>query len=1026
MVRLLTLPEITAINGYSSYSMSLEELDLTAPNKAAMMSLPPQKKWQIYCSRKGGEDTVDETHAPEHYVERLRSLAKYPESNTDEEVRARTKQIDGLKTALRTSTHSFVIKFIELDGLTALLDFLEKMDYFTAQSTIHTSIIGCFKALMNNSTGRAHVLAHPTSINTIAQSLSTENIKTKIAALEILGAVCLVSGGHKKVLDAMLHYQKYAFERTRFQGIINDLDRSTGYEFLMLGIQPIIDKLRGHENETLDRHLDFFEMVRNEDEKELARKFEKEHVDTKSATAMFDLIRRKLSHTAAYPHLLSLLEHCILLPLDYGSHPQHWMLFDRIVQQIVLQQNRSEPAPKDPDVSPIDINVKEIVRLLAKEEELVAARKRAEELEKENTDMSNKLAKKEQELDQRTQEKEDIETSLARTKERLEKETSMHIETRQRLNELEYRAADLDRQVNCERGERHRLERLVSSGSIPDDAKAIGLNKSLEISSVECRNEFVTVPPPPPPLAPPSPPPGPPGPPPPPAPLAPTVEPLKIEQVKKNIPQPAYPLKSFNWSKLPDTKLNGTIWSELDDSKLYGTMELECIDKLFSAYQKNGVANEGSIEDLRQLGKNRTKVLSVIDSRRAQNCTILLSKLKMSDEDITKAILSMDSKEQLPIDMVEQLLKFTPSSEEAALLEEHSDEIDSLARADRFLYEISKVPHYEQRLRSLHYKKRFQVTLNEILPRITSVMEASREVSRSRRLRRLLEIVLALGNYMNRGARGNASGFRLTSLNRLADTKSSSAKGTTLLHYLVQILERKFKDILRLEEDLPHIREAAKVSLGELNKDMAQLRAGLRDVVREIEFHRSQSPLANDKFVPVMREFQATATCRLAEVEDQYQDMKTRFERAVRLFGEECTNAQPDEFFGIFDTFLTAFMEAKQDNENMKKRQEEEEKRAKQEADLKKLTLERKHSREGILSSINKSLTLKNGEKNGDKGEFDDLISALRTGDVFGEDMAKFKRSRKSRIGTGNSPPRRNSTNREDSRERVVSTGRRQ
>lgn len=103
----------------------------------------------------------------------------------------------------------------------------------------------------------------------------------------------------------------------------------------------------------------------------------------------------------------------------------------------------------------------------------------------------------------------------------------------------------------------------------------------------------------------------------------------------------------------------------------------------------------------------------------------------------------------------------------------------------------SRVPHYEQRLRSLHYKKRFQITLNEISPRITSVMEASREVSRSRRLRRLLEIVLALGNYMNRGARGNASGFRLASLNRLADTKSSAAKGTTLLHYLVQILEKK-------------------------------------------------------------------------------------------------------------------------------------------------------------------------------------------------------------------------------------------
>lgn len=185
-----------------------------------------------------------------------------------------------------------------------------------------------------------------------------------------------------------------------------------------------------------------------------------------------------------------------------------------------------------------------------------------------------------------------------------------------------------------------------------------------------------------------------------------------------------------------------------------------------------------------------------------------------------------------------------------------------------------RVPHYEQRLRSLHYKKRFQLTLNEITPRITNVMEASREVSRSRRLRRLLEIVLALGNYMNRGARGNASGFRLTSLNRLADTKSSANKGTTLLHYLIQILEKKFKDIMRLDEDIPHVREASKVSLAELNKDMAHLRAGLRDVTKEIEFHRTQSPTANDKFVPVMREFQATATCRLAEIEDLYQDMK--------------------------------------------------------------------------------------------------------------------------------------------------------
>lgn len=96
----------------------------------------------------------------------------------------------------------------------------------------------------------------------------------------------------------------------------------------------------------------------------------------------------------------------IFFSVDYGSHPQHWLLFDRIVQQIVLQSESNETGlVRNPDVAPIEINVKEIVHLLAKEEELVAARKKAEEMERENLDISTRLAKKEQELDLRTQEK---------------------------------------------------------------------------------------------------------------------------------------------------------------------------------------------------------------------------------------------------------------------------------------------------------------------------------------------------------------------------------------------------------------------------------------------------------------------------------------------------------------------------------------------------------------------------------------------------------------------------------------------
>ena len=50
------------------------------------------------------------------------------------------------------------------------------------------------------------------------------------------------------------------------------------------------------------------------------------------------------------------------------------------------------------------------------------------------------------------------------------------------------------------------------------------------------------------------------------------------------------------------------------------------------------------------------------------------------------------------------------------------------------------------------------------------------------------------------------------------------------------------------------------------------------------------------------------------------------------LFGEE--KSQPEEFFGTFDQFLTAFQDARVDNERFKKMKEEEEKRAKMETQV--------------------------------------------------------------------------------------------
>uniref|UniRef100_A0A8C9WSW2 Dishevelled associated activator of morphosis 1 n=1 Tax=Scleropages formosus TaxID=113540 RepID=A0A8C9WSW2_SCLFO len=910
------------------FSELVDELDLTDKHREAMFALPTEKKWQIYCSKKKEqEEHKGATSWPEYYIDQLNTMAARKSLFTleNEDVEERKKTIENLRTALRTQPMRFVTRFIDLDGLTCVLNFLKSMDYEIAESHIHTSLIGCIKALMNNSQGRAHVLAHPESINIIARSLSTENVKTKVAVLEILGAVCLVPGGHRKVLEAMLHFQKFAYERTRFQTLLNDLDRSIGryrdevnlktaimsfinavlsqgageaslefrahlrYEFLMLGIQPIIDKLRSHENSTLDRHLDYFEMLRNDDELALSKRFDAVHVDTKSATQMFDVIKKKMSHTDAYPHFLSILQHCLLMPHKRcGNTVQYWLLLDRIMQQMVLQNDK----------------------VLAEYEHRV----------------------------------------------------------------VKQQVADLSSQ----------LQNLCT----------VALGAPTPVPPPLPPPSGIPPPPPPggvpPPPPPPPPPPG--GPPPPPTcppPFGVTIPPgapTKPALQKKNTPQPSNPLKSFNWAKLSENKLEGTVWAEVDDQKVFKVLDLDDIEKTFSAYQRQQVLYSYRKERIKLCFKIKIlfKMFTGFVFPWNLNSTFIcfLSRLKLSNEEIKRAILTMDEQEDLPKDMLEQMLKFVPEKSDVDLLEEHKHELDRMAKADRFLFEMSRIKHYQQRLQALYFKKKFMERIAEMKPKIEALTKASKQVLHSHNLQQLLEVVLAFGNYMNKGQRGNAYGFKVSSLNKIADTKSSIDKNITLLHYLITILEKKYPKVLLFQGDLHNVAEAAKVSMTELEKEMNNLRSGLSNVESELEFQKKQTPESGDKFVSVVSQFVTVASFSFSDVEDSLQEAKDLYLRALRHFGEDDGKMQPDEFFGIFDQFLQSFAEAKQENENLRRRKEEEQRRAQMEAQLKEQREKERKARKAR----------ENGEED---GEFDDLVSALRSGEVFDKDLSKMKRNRK-------------------------------
>mgnify|MGYP003729936575 CR=1 FL=1 len=84
---------------------------------------------------------------------------------------------------------------------------------------------------------------------------------------------------------------------------------------------------------------------------------------------------------------------------------------------------------------------------------------------------------------------------------------------------------------------------------------------------------------------------------------------------------------------------------------------------------------------------------------------------------------------------------------------------------------------------------------------------------------------------------------------QLSTTKDVENK--SMLHYLVDIIEKKFPEILDFADELPHIDRAAKISTETIQKTLQQMKANLSNL--QIDLNNSRVPQSDDdKFEKVM------------------------------------------------------------------------------------------------------------------------------------------------------------------------------
>ncbi|XP_028000125.1 formin-like protein 3 isoform X2 [Eptesicus fuscus] len=749
--------------------------------------------------------------------------------------------------SLARSARQSVLRYSTLPGRRAL----KNSRLVSQKDDVHVCIL-CLRAIMNYQYGFNLVMSHPHAVNEIALSLNNKNPRTKALVLELLAAVCLVRGGHEIILAAFDNFKEVCKELHRFEKLM--------------------------------------EYFRNEDS----------NIDFMVACMQF----------------INIVVHSVE-DMNFRVHLQYE--FTKLGLEEFLQSRHTESEKLQVQIQAYLENVFDVGGLLEDAETKNVALEKVEELEEHVSHLTEKLLDLENENMMRVAE---LEKQLLQREKELEsiketyENTSHQVHTLRRL--IKEKEEAFQRRCHLEPNARD-LESVGSEAlaRVGPAELSVGMPSSdLDLlAPAPPPEEALPLPPPP---APPLPPPPPPLPDKcPPAPPLPGAAPsvvltvgLSAIRIKKPI-KTKFRLPVFNWTALKPNQISGTVFSELDDEKILEDLDLDKFEDLFKT-KAQGPALDLICSKNKTAQKAASKV-TLLEANRAKNLAITLRKAGRSAEEICRAIHTYDL-QTLPVDFVECLMRFLPTEAEVKLLRQYERErqpLEELAAEDRFMLLFSKVERLTQRMAGMAFLGNFQDNLQMLTPQLNAIIAASASVKSSQKLKQMLEIILALGNYMNSSKRGAVYGFKLQSLDLLLDTKSTDRK-MTLLHFIALTVKEKYPDLANFWHELHFVEKAAAVSLENVLLDVKELGRGMELIRRECSMHDNS----------VLRSFLSTNEGKLDKLQRDAKTAEEAYNAVVRYFGESPKTTPPSVFFPVFVRFIRSYKEAEQENEARKKQEE--------------------------------------------------------------------------------------------------------
>uniref|UniRef100_A0A7M5X7I7 Uncharacterized protein n=1 Tax=Clytia hemisphaerica TaxID=252671 RepID=A0A7M5X7I7_9CNID len=410
------------------------------------------------------------------------------------------------------------------------------------------------------------------------------------------------------------------------------------------------------------------------------------------------------------------------------------------------------------------------------------------------------------------------------------------------------------------------------------------------------------------------PPPAPPPPPPPPPPMLPGMPGAPPPPPLPNSPRDKVDGPTFTKSsaKLPllhwqtiSRPTENSIFTQLSTDSMEKKLNFEEIDNLFQIKATPVSTNSSKNKSLHRdaVLQKLTNQVTILNSNKARNLLIARKRINLPENELQTVLDKLDIV-QLPPECAELLVKFTPTPDERAALSKNQD-YEQLAEAEKFMVQLMKVERLESKLNTMVFMGNFDEIFRSVVPQIEAVISASVSIATSDKLKKFLELILAVGNYINGSRKGFTKGFKLESLIKLDEVKSNGQKKISLLQYLVTIARSRFPDLHTFHEEID-VAPTLNISMETLRGDVQQLRKGL-DITKN---EREKQP---DNYA--LHNFYNRSIVKVQQVSERHRKMEDQYKEVCALFCENPKTTEPSEFFNSFHKFIQAYKNAEKELE---------------------------------------------------------------------------------------------------------------